>query len=48
MRWLSDETVRHLKRVAEWPDLGETKYRPLDELGRGGMRRTPSSAVRWR
>lgn len=37
MRWLSDETVRHLKRVAEWPDLGETKYRPLDELGRGGM-----------
>ncbi len=37
MRWLSDATVRHLKRVAEWPDLGETKYRPLDELGRGGM-----------
>ena len=37
MRWLSDETVRHLKRVAEWPDLGETKYRPLEELGRGGM-----------
>jgi serine/threonine protein kinase len=37
MRWLSDETVRHLKRVAEWPDLGETKYRPLKELGRGGM-----------
>ncbi len=37
MRWLSDETVRHLKAVAEWPDLGETKYRPLEELGRGGM-----------
>jgi serine/threonine protein kinase len=29
--------VRHLRRVAEWPDLGETKYRLLEELGRGGM-----------
>ena len=36
-RFLSDATVRHLRRVAEWPDLGETKYRLLDELGRGGM-----------
>ncbi len=37
MRWLSDSTVEHLKRVAEWPDLAETKYRLLEELGRGGM-----------
>ncbi len=37
MRWLSDRTVEHLKRVAEWPDLAETKYRLLEELGRGGM-----------
>jgi eukaryotic-like serine/threonine-protein kinase len=37
VRWLSDRTVRHLRRVAEWPDLGETKYRLLEELGRGGM-----------
>ncbi len=37
MRYLSDRTVRHLRRVAEWPDLGETKYRLLEELGRGGM-----------
>ena len=37
MRFLSDRTVRHLRRVAEWPDLGETKYRLLEELGRGGM-----------
>jgi len=37
VRWLPDRTVRHLRRVAEWPDLGETKYRLLDELGRGGM-----------
>jgi eukaryotic-like serine/threonine-protein kinase len=37
VRFLSDRTVRHLRRVAEWPDLGETKYRLLEELGRGGM-----------
>jgi serine/threonine protein kinase len=37
MTWLSDETVRHLRRVAEWPDLAETKYRLEEELGRGGM-----------
>jgi serine/threonine protein kinase len=35
--WLSDETVRHLRTVAEWPDLAETKYRLEGELGRGGM-----------
>jgi serine/threonine protein kinase len=37
MRWLSDRTVAHLRRVAEWPDLASTKYRLLEELGRGGM-----------
>jgi serine/threonine protein kinase len=37
MRWLSDRTVEHLRRVAEWPDLADTKYRLLEELGRGGM-----------
>lgn len=37
MRWLSDRTVTHLRRVAEWPDLGATKYRLLGELGHGGM-----------
>jgi serine/threonine-protein kinase len=37
MRWLSDETVAHLKHVAEWPDLAETKYGLLEEIGRGGM-----------
>lgn len=37
MRWLSDQTVAHLRRVAEWPDLADTKYRLLEELGRGGM-----------
>jgi serine/threonine protein kinase len=37
MRWLSNSTVTHLRRVAEWPDLADTKYRLLEELGRGGM-----------
>ena len=37
MRWLPDRTIAHLRRVAEWPDLADTKYRLLDELGRGGM-----------
>jgi serine/threonine protein kinase len=37
VRWLSNRTVAHLRRVAEWPDLGPTKYRLLGELGRGGM-----------
>ena len=37
MRWLSDRTIEHLRRVAEWPDLGDTKYRVLEELGSGGM-----------
>ncbi|MEP6994544.1 MAG: protein kinase, partial [Acidobacteriota bacterium] len=37
MRWLSDRTVAHLRRVAEWPDLAATKYRLMGELGRGGM-----------
>jgi serine/threonine protein kinase len=37
VRWLSNKTVAHLRRVAEWPDLGATKYRLLGELGRGGM-----------
>lgn len=37
MRWLSDETIRHLQRLAEWPDLADTKYVLRAELGRGGM-----------
>jgi serine/threonine protein kinase len=37
VRWLSDRTVAHLRRVAEWPDLASTKYRLLGELGHGGM-----------
>jgi serine/threonine protein kinase len=37
MRWLADETIRRLQRLAEWPDLADTKYLLREELGRGGM-----------
>ncbi len=37
MKWLSDKTVERLRQVAELPDLSGTKYRLLEELGRGGM-----------
>jgi len=37
MTWISDATARHLRQVAEWPDLGATKYELLEEIGRGGM-----------
>jgi serine/threonine-protein kinase len=34
---LSDRTVEHLRRVLDRPDLTETKYRIIREIGRGGM-----------
>ena len=37
MRWLPDSTVEHLREVAEWPDLGATKYEVIGRIGRGGM-----------
>jgi serine/threonine protein kinase len=37
MRWLPDSTVDHLREVAEWPDLGATKYEIVGRIGRGGM-----------
>ena len=37
MRWLSNETIQHLQKLAEWPDLIDTKYLVRGELGRGGM-----------
>jgi serine/threonine protein kinase len=37
VRWLSNATVAHLRRVAEWPDLGATKYRLLCERCRVGI-----------
>jgi eukaryotic-like serine/threonine-protein kinase len=37
LKWIPDKVVDHLVRVAEVPDFGTTKYRIVEELGRGGM-----------
>ena len=37
MTWISDATVRHLQSVVELPDLSGTRYRIIEEIGRGGM-----------
>ena len=37
MTWLSDRGVERLRSAAERPDLSGTRYRLLDEIGRGGM-----------
>jgi serine/threonine protein kinase len=34
---LSDRAVAHLGALSDWPDLSGTRYRALEELGRGGM-----------
>ena len=34
---LSDVTLRHLRQVADLPDLGATRYTLVEPLGRGGM-----------
>jgi serine/threonine protein kinase len=35
--WLSDSILDHVRRVADEPDLSDTKYRLIGLLGRGGM-----------
>jgi serine/threonine protein kinase len=35
-QWLADQTLAHLRDVAEWPDLG-SRYEVKGRLGRGGM-----------
>ncbi len=37
MSWLSDKIVHRLRSVANLPDLGDAKYRVLQQLARGGM-----------
>jgi serine/threonine protein kinase len=37
MTWLSDRGVERLRSAAERPDFSATRYRLLDEIGRGGM-----------
>jgi serine/threonine protein kinase len=34
---ISNRVLAHLKNVAEWPDLSGTRYRLVEEIGRGGM-----------
>ncbi|MGH9630719.1 MAG: serine/threonine-protein kinase, partial [Bryobacteraceae bacterium] len=37
MDWLSDLTLERLRQAASRPDLSETRYRIVEEIGRGGM-----------
>lgn len=37
MRWLSDSTLAHLQQVVNLPDLGDTRYELVEEIGQGGM-----------
>ena len=37
MKPLSDATVAHLRRVADWPDLSGTRYEIVELIGQGGM-----------
>jgi len=37
MKPLSDAAVRHLREVADWPDLSGTRYEIIDRLAAGGM-----------
>jgi len=37
MKWLSDATLAHLCKVADWPDLSGTRYELVEKIGQGGM-----------
>jgi serine/threonine protein kinase len=37
MRELSDKVIAHLQKICDAPDLTGTKYRLVQEIGRGGM-----------
>lgn len=37
MKWLSDKSLKHLLSIANDPDFGDTKYRIVEEISRGGM-----------
>jgi serine/threonine protein kinase len=37
MSWISDGALQRLRSAASAPDLSGTRYRLLDEIGRGGM-----------
>jgi eukaryotic-like serine/threonine-protein kinase len=37
MAFISDAALAHLRQVTAWPDLSNTRYTVLEEVGRGGM-----------
>jgi eukaryotic-like serine/threonine-protein kinase len=37
VRWISDDALRHLREVADRPDLSGTRYELVETIGRGGM-----------
>jgi serine/threonine protein kinase len=37
MKPISDAALRHLREVADWPDLSGTRYEIREPIGRGGM-----------
>src|SRR5260370_4552055 len=37
MGWRGDSAVARLRAIAAVPDLGDTRYELLEEIGRGGM-----------
>ncbi|HEX7155064.1 MAG TPA: serine/threonine-protein kinase [Thermoanaerobaculia bacterium] len=37
MRWISNDAIGRLRRVADAPDFSGTRYRVIGELARGGM-----------
>ena len=45
MKWLSDKSLKHLLDVANDPDFGDTKYRIVEEISRGGMGTAGMSSV---
>jgi eukaryotic-like serine/threonine-protein kinase len=37
VKWLSDDTLEHLRAVADWPDMSQTRYEVVEPIARGGM-----------
>lgn len=37
MKYLGDDAIGRLRRAADAPDFSETRYRVIEEIGRGGM-----------
>ncbi|MEZ4655838.1 MAG: serine/threonine-protein kinase [Candidatus Eisenbacteria bacterium] len=37
MSHLSDDAIRHLRTLADWPEPSGDRYRVLEQIGRGGM-----------